>query len=213
MYDFGISSYHFEKSGRGFAFTQDEPLDMRLNQNADLNAHYIVNKYPENKLNEIFWKYGEERWAKRIAKIICERRKEKAIETSAELADIVKSAIPAKFRVKNIHPATRVFQAIRIEVNDELTAIRNSLKDAHEFLAVGGVIIAISFHSLEDRIVKDQFRRLAKGCVCELPPQHCTCNGEPFVSLLTKKPLTPSNDELAENKRSRSAKLRACVKV
>jgi 16S rRNA (cytosine1402-N4)-methyltransferase len=213
LYDFGISSYHFEKSGRGFAFTLDEPLDMRLNQNADLNAYYIVNKYPENKLSEIFWEFGEERWAKRIAKIICERRKEKSIETTAELADIVKRAIPAKFRVKNIHPATRVFQAVRIEVNDELNAIRKSLKDAHECLAAGGVIIAISFHSLEDRIVKDQFRRLAKGCVCGLPPQHCTCDGKPFVSLLTKKPLTPSDDELSENRRSRSAKLRACRKV
>jgi 16S rRNA (cytosine1402-N4)-methyltransferase len=213
LYDFGISSYHFEKSGRGFGFTLDEPLDMRLNENAGLNAHYIVNKYPENKLNEIFREYGEERWAKRIAKVICERRTRKSIDTSGELADIVKSSIPAKFRVKNIHPATRIFQAVRIEVNDELNAIRRSLKGAHEFLAAGGLIIAISFHSLEDRIVKDQFRRLAKGCVCELPPQHCVCDGKPFVEVLTKKPVSPSEEELAENRRSRSAKLRACRKV
>jgi 16S rRNA (cytosine1402-N4)-methyltransferase len=213
LYDFGISSYHFEKSSRGFGFTQNEPLDMRLNEKADLNAYYIINKYSEIKLSEIFREYGEERWAKRIAKIICERRAQKSIDTSGELADIVKSAIPVKFRVKNIHPATRVFQAVRIEVNDELNAIRKSLKGAHEFLAAGGVIIAISFHSLEDRIVKYQFRRLAKGCVCELPPQHCLCNSRPFVELLTKKPLSPSDEELAENRRSRSAKLRVCRKV
>ncbi|MBN2401925.1 MAG: 16S rRNA (cytosine(1402)-N(4))-methyltransferase RsmH [Spirochaetes bacterium] len=213
LYDFGISSYHFEKSGRGFSFTGNEPLDMRLDKRKDLNAYYIANKYPENKIREIFWEYGEERWAKRIAKIICERRKLKSIETSDELADIVKSAIPAKFRVRNIHPATRVFQAIRIEVNDELNSIRKSLNDAHKYLATGGMIIAISFHSLEDRIVKDQFRRLAKGCVCGLPPQQCMCDGKPLVEILTKKPFTPSEEELEENRRSRSAKLRACRKV
>lgn len=213
LYDFGISSYHFEKSGRGFGFTQDEPLDMRLSTNADLNARYIVNNYPEKELSRIFWEYGEERWAKRIAKVICERRGLNAIETSGELAEIVKSAIPAKFRVKNIHPATRVFQAVRIEVNDELNAIRKSLKEAHRFLAPGGIIMAISFHSLEDRIVKDQFRRMSKGCVCGLPPQQCMCTGKPVAELLTKKPVSPSDEELAENRRSRSAKLRVCRKV
>ena len=213
LYDFGISSYHFDKSGRGFAFSQDEPLDMRLGCNTDIDARYVVNKYPAEKLSRIFWEYGEERWAKRIAKIICERREKKFIETTAELAEIVRSSIPVKFRVKNIHPATRVFQAVRIEVNDELNSIRKSLKDAYSFLASGGIIAAISFHSLEDRIVKDLFRRLAKGCTCELPPQHCMCSGKPFVELLTRKPLTPSEDELAENRRSRSAKLRACKKI
>ncbi|MFH0977543.1 MAG: 16S rRNA (cytosine(1402)-N(4))-methyltransferase RsmH [Spirochaetota bacterium] len=213
LYDFGISSYHFEKSGRGFGFTEDEPLDMRLDKRKELNAYYVVNKYPEKKLFEIFRDYGEERWAKRIAKIICERRREKIIETSGELAWIVKGAIPAKFRVKNIHPATRVFQAVRIEVNDELNAIRKSLKEAYKFLASGGVIIAISFHSLEDRIVKDQFRRLSVGCVCGLPPQQCMCTGKPLVELLTRKPVTPSDEELKENRRSRSAKLRVCRKV
>ncbi len=213
LYDFGISSYHFEKGGRGFGFTLDEPLDMRLDRHADLNAYYIVNNYSEKDLNRIFLEYGEERWAKRIAKVICERRERKPIETSGELAETVKGAIPARFRAKNIHPATRVFQALRIEVNDELNAIGISLKEAPGFLARGGVIIAISFHSLEDRIVKDRFRRMSKGCVCEFQPQQCICSGKPLVEVVTKKPVRPSDEELADNRRSRSAKLRVCRKV
>ncbi len=213
LYDFGISSYHFEKSGRGFSLNNNEPLDMRLDLDGKLNAGYIINGYSENELSEIFRKFGEERWAKKIAKVICERRKEKQIETSAELADIVRISIPARFRVKNIHPATRVFQAVRIAVNDELNAIRKSLGEAAGYLLQGGIIIAISFHSLEDRIVKDQFRRLAKGCTCTLEPQHCACTGKPVVSLLTKKPLSPKGDEIMSNRRSRSAKLRVCRKI
>ena len=213
LYDFGISSYHFDKSLRGFSLMNDEPLDMRLDKNGRLNAHYIVNEYPEKKLDEIFHEYGEERWSRKIAREICERRKEKPIETTTELAALVVKAIPGRFRVKNIHPATRVFQAIRIEVNNELTVIRKSLNEAYKFLASGGIITAIAFHSLEDRIVKDQFRRLAKGCTCSMPPEHCRCIGKPIVALLTKKPLTPRDDELKINRRARSAKLRACKKI
>jgi 16S rRNA (cytosine1402-N4)-methyltransferase len=213
LYDFGISSYHFEKSGRGFSFNTDEPLDMRLDKNVKYNAAYIINKFPEKELEKIFLEYGEEHWAKKIAKEICAKRKQKEIATSAELAEIVKYSIPARFRVKNIHPATRVFQAVRIAVNDELSAIRSSLAEAAGLLSPGGVIMAISFHSLEDRIVKDQFRRLSKGCTCELQPQHCQCSGEPVIELLTKKPVLPKRDEIMTNRRSRSAKLRVCKKL
>lgn len=213
LYDFGISSYHFEKSGRGFSFTGNEFLDMRLDANNDINAFHVINKYPEKKMADIFYKYGEERWAKKIAKNICSRRKSNAIKETGDLADIVTYAIPPKFRVKNIHPATRVFQALRIEVNDELNAIRKSLKEAYEYLAQGGVLIAISFHSLEDRIVKDVFRRLARGCTCGLDRNMCECGNKPIVSILTKKPLVPGHDEIISNNRSRSAKLRACIKL
>ncbi len=213
LYDFGISSFHFEEGGRGFSFSSDEYLDMRLDRNQKLNAHYIVNKYPEEKLSGIFRVYGEERWAKKIARVICALRKNKSIETSGELAGLIMRVIPRKYQVKNIHPATRVFQAIRIEVNDELNAIQKSLEDAYKYLAPGGVIIAISFHSLEDRIVKNLFRRLARGCVCSFERQHCTCSNDPFVSVLTKKPLIPKDDEVLKNRRSRSAKLRACVRL
>ncbi|MBN2039894.1 MAG: 16S rRNA (cytosine(1402)-N(4))-methyltransferase RsmH [Spirochaetes bacterium] len=213
LFDFGISSYHFDKSGRGFSFSRDEQLDMRLDDKNDLNAFYVINKYPEKQLADIFFEYGEERWAKKIAKVICGRRKDKAIEKTGELADIVTYAIPKKYRVKNIHPATRVFQAVRIEVNDELTAISRSIDDAYKYLAKGGVLIAISFHSLEDRIVKDKFRRLSRGCTCELERKFCTCESEPIVSVLTKKPLVAERDEVLSNNRSRSAKLRACIKL
>lgn len=213
LYDFGISSYHFEQGGRGFSFSSDEFLDMRLDRNLKLDAYYIVNKYPEKKLGEIFRVYGEERWAKKIAKEICAVRREKSIETSGELAGLITRTIPGRYHVKNIHPATRVFQAIRIEVNDELNSIQRSLEDSYKYLARGGVIIAISFHSLEDRIVKNQFRCLARGCVCSLERQHCTCTNDPFISVLTKKPLVPGEDEVLNNRRARSAKLRACVRL
>ncbi len=212
LYDFGISSFHFDKSGKGFSFSNDEILDMRLDGRG-ISASEIVNSYPESKLEEIFYVYGEERWAKKIAKKIYEERRAKKIGTTGELADIITSAIPKKFHVRNIHPATRVFQAIRIEVNDELNAIRNSLNESYKYLAAGGVIIAISFHSLEDRIVKDKFRRLSKGCLCDLDSRHCCCMNNPVVSILTKKPLRPSEEEMNVNRRSRSARLRACVKL
>ena len=211
LYDFGISSFHFDASKRGFAFKEDEPLDMRLELNQKgVSASHVVNNYTESKLTEIFYRYGEENWSKHIAKIICERRKSKPITTSRELADIVLAAIPKKFHVKNIHPATRIFQAVRIEVNDELSAIEKSLDESYNYCNAGGLIMAMSFHSLEDRIVKDKFKKLSRGCLCQLEPKHCMCTSKPFVEIITKKPLTPSEDELEFNKRSRSAKLRIC---
>lgn len=213
LYDFGISSFHFDKSGRGFAFSKNEALDMRLDKNSRLDAFYVVNKYDEKRLTDIILKYGEERWAKRIAKVIVENRVKKPIETTTDLAEIVLRAIPRKFHVRNIHPATRVFQALRIEVNDELSSIERSLWDAAGLLARGGRIIAISFHSLEDRIVKNIFKRLSVGCTCNLDPRYCQCHSAPVVKILTKKPMLPEDDEVAMNKRSRSAKLRVCEKI
>ncbi|HRR59979.1 MAG TPA: 16S rRNA (cytosine(1402)-N(4))-methyltransferase RsmH [Spirochaetota bacterium] len=213
LYDFGVSSYHFDGTDRGFAFKSNQKLDMRLDSKAHVSAYDIVNSFTEKELTEIFAKYGEERWARRIAKRIIYKRSEQPIETTGQLADIVVQAIPKQYRVKNIHPATRVFQALRIYVNDELSAIGESLKDAITFLKPGGMIIALSFHSLEDRIVKDRFRRWAKGCSCDNDGLHCQCNSGPLVAVLTKKPLQPEESELEKNQRSRSAKLRVCRKL
>ncbi len=213
LYDFGISSYHFDGSSRGFAFSKQEKLDMRLDDLATLTAYDIINNFSENELTEIFSKYGEERWSRRIARRIVHKRLEKAIETTDELAQIVIQAIPRQYRVTHIHPATRVFQALRIFINDELSAINASLKDAVKFLKPGGRVVAIAFHSLEDRIVKDRFRRWAKGCSCDNDGLLCQCPGKPLVTVLTKKPLTPKESEIENNPRSRSAKLRVCQKV
>ncbi len=212
LYDFGISSWHFEESGRGFAFAHDEPLDMSLD-GSGINASDVVNTYPEKELGRIFRVYGEEKWAARIALVICERRLQAAIETTGQLASIVMAAIPKKFHVRNIHPATRVFQALRIEVNGELEAIEKGLVAGFGVLADGGVMMAISFHSLEDRIVKNFARRMKDGCLCGLEPQHCMCHNGAFAAVLTKKPVAPQDDEIAWNSRSRSAKMRALVKL
>lgn len=211
LYDFGISSYHFDNSGRGFSYQGDEPLDMRLDGGTGLSARDIVNTWTEIKLTEIIRTYGEERWARRIARYICRSRDMKPLETSQELAQLVLRAIPARFHVKNIHPATRVFQALRIAVNDELSAIETSLRDALGLVASGGRICAISFHSLEDRIVKNIFRRASKGCVCT--EEQCLCRNDPLVKILTKKPVVPGDAEMASNRRARSAKLRVAEKI
>ena len=212
LYDFGISSWHFESSGRGFAFAHDEPLDMSLDDTGP-DARDVINGYPEKELNRIFKVYGEEKWAARIALVICERREQAPIETTGQLASIVMAAIPKKFHVKNIHPATRVFQALRIEVNGELEAIGKGLAAGFSVLAEGGVMMTMSFHSLEDRIAKNFFRRMKDGCLCGREPQHCLCRNGSFAEVLTKKPVTPQDDELAWNNRSRSAKLRAVTKL
>jgi 16S rRNA (cytosine1402-N4)-methyltransferase len=212
LYDFGISSYHFEKSGKGFTFSADEPLDMSLD-GSGLTAWHVINKYPQRELERVFKEYGEENWAAHISKIIVERRAAMPVDTTAQLANIVLAAIPKHFHVKNIHPATRVFQGVRIEVNRELESIEKGLKGGFDVLENDGIMMAISFHSLEDRIVKNFFRRMKDGCLCELEPQHCMCMNKPFMKLLTKKPLEAEEDEVAWNNRSRSAKLRAAVKL
>ncbi len=213
LYDFGISSYHLDRSGRGFSFRGDEPLDMRLDDQIEIDARHIVNTSSQRELADLFFTYGEERWSKRIARYIAEKRVKKSIDTSAELAELILSAIPRRYHVRNIHPATRVFQALRIAVNDELAAIERSLSDAIDILSPGGRVMAISFHSLEDRIVKNIFRRRARGCTCNEPPQHCRCQGRPLVAVLTKKPIVPGADERELNRRARSARLRICEKL
>ena len=212
LYDFGISSFHLESNGRGFSFARDEKLDMRLDEGS-VSAYKIVNTYKEKMLADIIFNYGEERWARKIASYICRAREGKDIETTGELASIVLRAIPRRFHVKNIHPATRVFQALRIAVNDELSSIERSLENAHTLLASGGRIMAISFHSLEDRIVKERFRRLAKGCTCSADSRDCRCSGTGLVKILTKKPLRPDVGEIETNARARSARLRVCEKI
>jgi 16S rRNA (cytosine1402-N4)-methyltransferase len=213
LFDFGISSYHIDTSGRGFTFSREESLDMRLDHNKGNSAAYIVNNYTEKQLADIIYKYGEERWSRKIAAYICRARKEKPIEKTDALSKIVLSAIPRRFHVKNIHPATRVFQALRIEVNRELEAIEEGLSSACSLLRKGGLIMAISFHSLEDRIAKKRFRQFARGCTCGNEPGQCLCTGKPYARILTKKPVQPQQDEIDFNNRSRSAKLRVCEKL
>lgn len=211
LFDLGISTYHYEKSGRGFGFSRDENLDMRLDETG-VRASDIINNYPERDIADIIFRYGEERWGRRISKAICMARSEKLIETTGELAEIVLRAIPKRFHSRNIHPATRVFQALRIASNSELEAIEKGLSDAFEILASGGRIIAISFHSLEDRIVKKSFRAFASGCVCGRDGKRCVCGMKPRGKVLTGKPVLPGEDEVAANSRSRSAKMRCCEK-
>jgi 16S rRNA (cytosine1402-N4)-methyltransferase len=212
LYDFGISSYHFDMSGRGFAFAKDEKLDMRLDGDG-ISAYDIINSYSDSELADIFYFYGEERMSRRIARRIVAAREESPIVTTGDLAAVVLKAIPRNKQVKNIHPATRVFQALRIEVNGELTAIETALDDLPDITPSGCRIMAMSFHSLEDRIVKDRFRRWSKGCRCQLDPRDCQCTYDPMVSLVTKKPVIPGEEEVKENNRARSAKLRVCDRV
>lgn len=209
LYDFGISSYHFDSSGRGFAFAKDEPLDMRLG-GCEISAFDVVNSYEERELARIFKDYGQENWAVKIAKVIVERRVINPIKTTGELASIVLAAIPKKFHVKNIHPATRIFQALRIEVNKELIAIEKGLSGGIKVLQKGGLMLCISFHSLEDRLVKNFFRDLNNS-----PSIDFDIYGkkDPVVEIITRKPLMACDDELLWNNRARSAKLRAACKI
>jgi 16S rRNA (cytosine1402-N4)-methyltransferase len=213
LFDFGISVYHYEQSSRGFSFRKDEPLDMRLDQDGALAASDIVNTYPQERLADVIFQYGEERYSRRIAAAVVEHRKREWIRSSKELADIIFHAVPKNYRHGRIHPATRTFQALRIEVNGELDRIQRSLQAAVDILEPGGRIGVISFHSLEDRIVKHTFKRLAKGCHCPPEQAECTCDGQPCVKILTKRPLTASHEEVRSNPPSRSAKFRCAQKV
>ena len=214
MWDLGVSSYQLDEKGRGFSYTAEAPLDMRMDQSAAFCAKDVVNGYSEGELTRVIRDYGEEKFAARVAHIICERRAEKPIETTSELADIVYQAIPAAARHKeNQHPARRTFQAIRIEVNGELDSIPPSLEEAIRRLAPGGRAAVITFHSLEDRITKQTFASLASGCTC--PPNFpvCVCGKKPTIKILNKKPILPSEEEMEINPRSRSAKLRGAEKL
>lgn len=213
LYDFGISSFHFDADKRGFTFREDQPLDMRLDKSSEYSAYDIVNNFDEKDIADIIYKYGEDRQSRRIASFIVKAREEEPIKTSLQLSDIVLKSIPPRFRPKNIHPATRVFQALRIYINSELDSIETSLKSSYKYVAKEGRILAISFHSLEDRLSKNIFRSLSKGCFCTGDEIICNCDRIPKVKLLTKKPILPGEQELTENNRSRSAKLRVVEKI
>lgn len=211
--DLGVSSYQLDNGSRGFSYMHDAPLDMRMNRNDSLSAFDVINGYSRDELMRIFYEYGEEKWSKRIAEFIVSRREKSEIKTTGELADIIKAAIPQKARQEGGHPAKRVFQAVRIEVNGELDILENAVRDFVSVLKPNGVLSIITFHSLEDRIVKKTFKELSEGCTCPKDFPICVCGGQPIVKVITKKPVLPSEDELDENSRSKSAKLRIARKL
>ena len=213
LIDLGVSSYQLDTAERGFSYMQDAPLDMRMNQDAQLTAWNVVNEYSEADLKRILYAYGEEQFAPRIASAIVKARANKPIERTGELSDLIKYAIPAKAREGGHHPAKKSFQAIRIEVNAELAIIEPTLRALCGILAPGGRLAVLTFHSLEDRIVKQTFASLAQGCTC--PPSFpvCVCGKKPQGKVITRKPMLPSDQELEENPRSRSAKLRVFEKI
>lgn len=210
--DLGCSSYQFDTPERGFSYMHDAPLDMRMDTDSGLTAYDVVNTYGEDELQRILYEYSEEKFAAKIAKEITRAREIAPIRTTFELADIIKKALPAVAKIGGPHPAKRSFQAIRIEVNHELDAISPALKAAAERMVTGGRIAVISFHSLEDRCVKNTFADLARGCTCPRDFPVCVCGRKPIVNLITRKPILPSEEELEENPRARSAKLRIAEK-
>ena len=213
LVDLGISSYQIDNAERGFSYTKDAPLDMRMNQSDPLSAYDVVNTYETDKLAKVIFDYGEERYGRKIADAICKARSKKPIQTTLELADIIKSAVPPKSVPKGSHPAKRTFQAIRIEVNGELSDLKGAITDFFECLNKGGRLCIITFHSLEDRIVKHVFAEFASGCICPKEFPVCVCGREPQGKLITRKPILPSEQELSQNSRSASAKLRIIEKL
>ena len=213
LFDLGISVFHYEKSNRGFSFRYDETLDMRLNENGTVSAFDIVNSYSEKDLADLIFLYGEEKLSRRIASAIVEARSVSEISSSKSLAEIIYNCVPEKYRHGAIHPATRTFQALRIAANDELGHLPKALFDAFNCLNAGGKMGVITFHSLEDRIVKNFFRNLGKECVC--PPEfaECRCGGKQCAEILTRKPVCPGEEEIKVNSPSRSAKLRVVRKL
>ncbi len=213
LFDLGISVFHYEKSNRGFSFRYDEKLDMRLNPLSEESAADIVNGYSEESLANLIYLYGEEKLSRRIAHAIVEARHGGKIESSKALAEIIWNAVPSSYRYGNIHPATRTFQALRIAVNSELKRLPRALHTAFNVLNPGGKMGVITFHSLEDRIVKNYFRNLGKQCVCPPEVAVCRCGGSPCAEIITRKPVCPSEEEVRSNSPSRSAKLRVVRKI
>lgn len=213
LYDLGVSSPQFDEGERGFSYNYDAPLDMRMDQDASLTAKEIVNEWPEEEIARILYRYGEEKFSRRIARVIVEKRKQSTIETTGELVELIKEGIPAAARRTGGHPAKRSFQALRIAVNDELGAFEEALHQAVRCLAPGGRVSVITFHSLEDRICKQIFSSYLEKCTC--PPDFplCVCGGKGVLRLVNRKPLIPTETELAENSRARSAKLRVAEKL
>ena len=211
--DLGVSSYQLDCKERGFSYMEDAPLDMRMNRQNSKTAYDVINTYSEKELADIFFKYGEEKFSRKIAAIIADRRKDKPVETTLELVDIIKAAIPERFRQKGSHPAKRVFQAVRIEVNGELEDLRYALDNFFDVLKPGGRLSVITFHSLEDRIVKTAFNDYATGCTCPKDFPICVCGKKPRGKVITRKPVLPTDEECEYNKRSKSAKLRVVEKL
>lgn len=211
--DLGVSSYQLDNAERGFSYMHNAPLDMRMNQNDTKSAFDVVNRYTKEELTDIFYRYGEEKWSKRIAEFIVDKRSKGDIKTTDELCEIIMAAVPAGARDKHSHPAKRVFQAIRIEVNGELEILKNAIEDFVSVLKPGGRLSVITFHSLEDRIAKQCFNELATGCICPAEFPVCVCGKKPVVKVVTKKPILPSDEELLGNPRSKSAKLRIAEKI
>ncbi|ADD02746.1 MULTISPECIES: 16S rRNA (cytosine(1402)-N(4))-methyltransferase RsmH [Thermoanaerobacter] len=210
--DLGVSSFQLEEVERGFSYMKDAPLDMRMDKNSTFSAYDVVNKYSQQELEKVIREYGEEKWASRIAKFIVKEREKGEIKTTFQLVEIIKNAIPASARRKGPHPAKRTFQAIRIEVNEELKGLGKAIEDMVEVLRGKGRIAIITFHSLEDRIVKNTFKKLENPCTCP-PNMPCICGKKPVVKIITKKPVVPSKEEIETNSRSRSAKLRVAEKL
>lgn len=213
LLDLGVSSFQLDNAERGFSYMHDAPLDMRMNRDEEFSAADVVNNYSENELYEVIKKYGEERWAKRIAKFIVESRTEARISTTGQLVEIIKKAVPAGARRDGHHPAKRTFQAIRIEVNDELKGVERATKDFIDVLNMNGRLCVITFHSLEDRIVKNIFKERANPCTCPSEFPVCVCGKKADVRIITKKPVVPSIEEVNDNPRARSAKLRCLEKT
>ncbi len=213
LLDLGVSSHQLDEASRGFSYMQDAPLDMRMNPNDSFSAYDVVNTYSKEDLETIIFNYGEERWAKRIVEFILDARSHRPIATTGELVDVIKKAVPKSARRDGPHPAKRTFQAIRIEVNNELGGLKTAVHDFIDVLAPGGRLAIITFHSLEDRIVKTAFREKEKGCTC--PPEYpvCLCGNKSAGKVITRKPILPTEKELEENPRARSAKLRIFEKM
>ena len=213
LLDLGVSSPQLDDGARGFSYMADAPLDMRMNSEDTLSAYTVVNTWPQEELKRILFDYGEERYAPRITAAICRRREEAPIQTTLELVDIIRSAMPPQALREKQHPAKRSFEALRIAVNDELGSVEKAMEDAIPLLNPGGRLAVITFHSLEDRIVKNAMTEASKGCTC--PPNFpvCVCGKKPKVKLISKKPIIASDEELEVNPRSRSAKLRVCEKL
>ena len=213
LMDLGVSSYQLDEAERGFSYMKDAPVDMRMNKDNEFSAYNIVNEYSEEELFRIIKEYGEERFAKRISQFIVDRRMKHPIETTLELVDVIKAAIPAKARREGPHPAKRTFQAIRIEVNKELEILNKAIEDGIKRLNSKGRMAIITFHSLEDRIVKLKFKELSDPCTCPKEFPICVCGKKPGIKLITRKVIEPSKEELEDNPRSRSAKLRIAERI
>ena len=213
LFDLGVSSPQLDEGYRGFSYMQDAPLDMRMDRQQSLTAYDVVNGWSRDELRRILFEYGEERYAPLIAAAIEREREKKPIETTLELVSSIRSAMPAKALREKQHPAKRSFQAIRIAVNDELGAVAEAMDKAIDVLKPGGRLAVITFHSLEDRIVKTAFQKAAQGCTCPKDFPVCVCGKKPKVKIITRKPIVPDSREVAENARARSAKLRVCEKL